>query len=117
MDRLVTLRIYFGVPDAGSRAHALCEPRVNDPMVSFGILVLQFAIQHPRHDLHVLVGMGPKSRVGPYEVIIVNQQQPMMGICRVIVMSKAEAVSGLEPTRIGLKAVFLAPNLDGVISL
>src|SRR5215467_666683 len=117
MDRLVAFRIHFGVPDASSRTHALREPGVNDPMIPFRVLMLQLAVQHPRHDFHVLVGMRPKSRVRPYEIIIVNQQQPVVGIGRVIMMPEAEAVSGLEPTRISLKAVCLAPDLDGFISL
>jgi len=41
----------------------------------------------------------------------------VVGIRRIIMIRKTEAVSGLEPTRIRLKAVFLAADLNGIISL
>src|SRR5262249_32146123 len=98
----------------GPGAHALSQSRVNDPVIPFRILMLEFPIQHPSHDLHVLVWMRAKSGIRLYHIIIVNHQQSMMGIRRIIMMAEAEAVPGVEPSGRGVKAIFFAADLDGI---
>jgi hypothetical protein len=56
----------------------LRQPRMDHPGVAGGILVDQ-ALQHPGDNLHVAMGMSVKPLVGPHDVVVVDQQQAVMG--------------------------------------
>jgi hypothetical protein len=48
--------------------------------------MLQFTVEHPGHNLHILMGMGAEARVGFDHVIVAHQKQSMMGVVRSIVV-------------------------------
>ena len=54
-------RVHLGVADAAPRTHALREARVDDPVPAAAVTVLELALEHPRHDLHVGVPVGPEA--------------------------------------------------------
>ena len=49
------------MPDARPGAHALGEAGVEQAAVPFGGLMFQLAIQHPRDNFYVAMGMGLKA--------------------------------------------------------
>ena len=65
----------------------------------------QRALEHPGDDLHVLVRMCLEARSWRDYVVIVDQEQPMMGIQRVVVAGKRERVLGVQPSQPGLEPI------------
>ena len=59
--------------DSAARRHPLGQAGIDHTAVAGGILVRQFAFQHPGHDLHVAVWVGVKSGAGLDDVVVVHQ--------------------------------------------
>src|SRR6185312_2689169 len=111
--RLLLLRVVdLGVEDARARAHALGQPRVDDPLVAHRVLVLELAADHPGHDLHVAVRVRGEARRRADVVLDVDEQEPVMSVRRVPMGAEAEAVPSVEPVDARAEAVLAAHGLD-----
>ena len=66
------------MPRAGR--HALGEAGVQHAAVLLGVLVLEFAREHPRDDLHVAVRVGVEARAAADDVVVVDEQQAVPGV-------------------------------------
>jgi hypothetical protein len=108
----IAARIHLRVPDARARAHALGQTGIEEPAVSFGVLVLQLAVQHPRDDFHVAMGMGLEARARSDDIVIAHEQQPVMGVPFIIMMSKAEAMARVEPWQLRMEPLTASDDLD-----
>ena len=84
--------VHLRVPDAGPRGHALGEAGIELTRVALGVGVLEPPIEHPRHDLHVAVGVGREAGAGPHDVVVVDEEQPVPDVGRIVVVAEAEAV-------------------------
>src|SRR6476620_4356052 len=80
--------------------------------VPSGVLVYQRATQHPSHDLHVAVGMGLESSAWRDYVVVVHQQQAVMGVIGLIMAAERERVLGVQPRDLRLRAIVGTPDLD-----
>src|SRR5688572_17684671 len=105
------------MPNASASAHTLSQPWINNAGVALGILVLEFTVEHPRHNLHILMGMRAESHVWFNDVIIAHQEEPMMSILRIVMIAKAEAMIGIEPTDVGVKPLILPSSIDPLATL
>jgi hypothetical protein len=56
------------------------RPGVDDAVVPGGVLVHQRALQHPGDDLHVPVRVGLEAGARRHDVVVVDQQQPVVGV-------------------------------------
>jgi hypothetical protein len=74
--------------------------------------MLQFAIQYPRDDLHILMRVRTKPSTCLHCIVIAHQQQPMMGIGWIIVVRKAEAVPRVEPAYFRVEAIMGSTDID-----
>jgi hypothetical protein len=45
-------------------------------------------LQYPGHDLHIAVWVGVESASGLDDVVVVHQQQPVVGVVRVVVVAE-----------------------------
>lgn len=54
------------------------------------------------------MGVHRKSGTGLNDVFIVNEQEAMMGVLRIMVLTKTETVPGIKPMRLSIKTVFRA---------
>ena len=104
--------VLLAVQDAGARAHPLGQARVDHPRVALGVLVHQRALQHPGDDLHVLVRMGLEAGARLDDVVVVDQQQPVVGVGPVVVTAEAEAVLAVQPAQAGLEPLVGAADVD-----
>jgi len=59
-----------------------------------------------------LMGMGAKSRIGFHHVIVAHQKQSMMGVVRIVMVRKAEAVVRIEPANFGVKPLMTPANIN-----
>ena len=74
-------------------------------MVALAVAVLERTVEHPRDDLHVLVRVEPEAGAARDDVVVVDQEQPVMRVLRVVVVREAEAVPGIEPVQLGVEPV------------
>src|SRR5262245_38057499 len=86
MHVFVCLRVHLRVPDPCPGTHALGKSRVEDAGIALRVLMLQFTVEHPGHNLHIVMGMGAESRIGFHHVIVAHQKQSMMGVVRIVVV-------------------------------
>jgi RNase P/RNase MRP subunit p29 len=73
--------------------------------------MLQFTVEHPGHNLHILMGMRAEPRVGCHHVIVAHQKQSMMGVVGIVVVRKAETVVRIEPANFGVKPLMASVNI------
>ena len=105
--------VLLRVEDAAAGAHPLRQPRVDHAVVAGGVLVDQGALEHPGDDLHVLVRVGVEPGAGVDDVVVVHQQQPVVGVGAVEVVAEGERVLGVQPPELALVAVLGAADVDG----
>jgi hypothetical protein len=74
--------------------------------------MLQFTVEHPGHNFHIVMRMRTKPHFGPHHIIITHQKQSMVGVLRIIVVGKAEAMMGIEPTDLCVKPLMTPANID-----
>ena len=108
----VAARVHLRVPDAPPGAHPLGQPRIDEALVSGGVLVLELAVEDPGDDLHVAVGMRGEARPGPHPVVVADQQQPVVGVLGVVVPGEAEAVLRVEPGDVSEEALVRPADVD-----
>ena len=104
--------VLLRVQDAGAGAHPLRQPRVDHARVARGVLVHQRPAQHPGDDLHVAVRVGVEPGAGRDDVVVVHQQQPVVGVRGVVVAAERERVVRVEPGDAGGEAVGRAADVD-----
>ena len=75
--------------------------------------MFEFARHNPGDDLHILVRVSVETGPGRHDVVIADQQQPVMRVRRIVVARKAEAVARLEPPSIGGETAVGATDVDG----
>jgi hypothetical protein len=70
----------------------------------------QRTVQHPRHDLHVVVRMGLEPGSGRDGVVVADDEHAMVGIATQRVDSRIERVASVQPPDPGLMAIRAAAN-------
>ena len=106
------MRVHLRMPNARPGAHALGQTRVDDAVIAFRVLMFQLAVQHPGHDFHVPMRMGAEAAAGLHPIVVAHQQQSMMGVRRIIVVRKTEAVPRIEPPDLRVKPITGATDVD-----
>jgi len=76
------------VPDAAASAHALRQAGVDHARVAERVGMLQLTVEHPGHDLHVAVRVRAETSIGLHDVIVTDEQQPVVGVAGVVVVAK-----------------------------
>ena len=76
------------------------------------VLVFQPAGEHPGDDLHVAVRVGVKTAARSDDVVVVDQQQSVVGVGRVVVVAERERMPGVQPVDGGPEPVVGAPDVD-----
>ncbi len=74
--------------DARAGAHPLREARIDHAHGAGAVAVLELAVEHPRDDLHVGVRVRAEASAAADDVVVVHEQQPVMGVGRVVVAPK-----------------------------
>jgi hypothetical protein len=77
------------------------------------VVVLEFPLDHPRDDLHLLVSLLDESGSAPEAVVVAGQQEAVVRVVGVVVPAEAEAVPGIEPAGLGPEARPGPDDLDG----
>ena len=72
-----------------ARAHALRETGPDHAVVAFAVAVLERAVEHPRDDLHVAVRVRAEPAAGRDDVVVVDEQQPVVRVLRVVVVRRS----------------------------
>ena len=108
--------ILFRMQDSATCRHALCQARVDHSAIAGGILMRQLTLQHPGHYLHVPVWVRVESCCGRDDVVVIHQEQPVMGVVRIVVVAERERMPGREPRRRGDCPVGRASYLHGFYS-
>ena len=72
----------------------------------------QRALQHPGDDLHVAVRVGLEAGARVDDVVVVDQQQAVVGVARVVVLAERERVLGVEPAEVALGPVVGPADVD-----
>src|ERR1700730_9549056 len=98
--------------NAGARAHALRETRIQLAVIALGVVVIEAAREHPGDDLHVLMRVGTETGAGLDAVVVRHEQQPVVRVGRVVMLAEAEAVPAVEPVEFGVVARVGAANVD-----
>ena len=75
--------------------------------------MLELAIEHPRHDLHVTVRMGLEAGAARDSVVVQHEELPMVGVVRGVVAPEAEGVLRVEPAGAGVEPVGRRSDVDG----
>ena len=65
-----------------------------------GVLVHEPALEHPGDDLHVAVRVRLEARAGRHDVVVVHEEQPEVGVPRVVMRAEGEAVRAVEPAHV-----------------
>ncbi len=105
--------VLLRMQDARARRHPLRQAGVDDAGVAHRVAVLQRPLQHPRDDLHVAVRVGVEPGSRRDDVVVVDEQQPVVGVRRVVIAAERERVLGVEPCRRARAAVGGAADVDG----
>ena len=108
LPRVVLLRMQ----DAGAGTHALGESGIQDATVADGVLMDQRSVEHPGDDLHVAVRVRVEPGAGGHLVVVVDQQNPVVGVGRVPVIAEREGMTGVQPADAGVWSVVGASNVD-----
>ncbi len=104
--------VLLRVEDAGAGAHPLGQAGVDDAGGAGGVLVDQRPLQHPGDDLHVAVGVRLEALAGQHDVVVVDQQEAVVGVVGIPVAAEAERVLGVEPADPGFEAVVGPADVD-----
>ena len=93
--------VAFRVQDAATGRQPLRQSGIDHPVVAGGVLVHQGALEYPGHDLHIAVRVGVEPGAGCHHIVVVHQQQSVMGVRRVVVLGEGEGMLGIQPRRAG----------------
>jgi len=105
-------RVCLGMPDAVAGAHPLGQAGVDATDGADAVPVLELTVEHPGDDLHVAVRVGGEATSAPNHVVVVDEEQAVVGIGGVVVAAEAEAVPGVEPVELGVKALLAPTDVD-----
>src|SRR5690349_17362590 len=112
MHALRLRRIHFAVRDAGAGAHALDVARAHRRAVADAVAMAELALEHVRHDLHVVVRVHAEAAARRDDVFVDHAQRAKAHEPRIVVVRERERVRGLQPAMIVLPAVGGAAYLD-----
>jgi hypothetical protein len=56
--------------------------------------------------------VGLEAAAGAHDVVVVDQQQPVVGVVRVVVTTERERVLGVQPAEVALEAIGGAADID-----
>src|SRR5207249_10914070 len=65
---------------------------------------------HPADDFRMLLRMGSESGAGFDDIVVAHQQQPVMGVLRIIMVREAKAVVRVKPVHFGMEPLAAASN-------
>ena len=102
LDLFIGMRILLTMKYACSGAHHLDIALFYHSNVAHAVLMTQIAFQRNRDDFHIVVRMLPKSHSAGNRVVIQYAQSSEMHPVRIIIMSKAECMVGIQPTVISM---------------
>ena len=74
--------------------------------------MLEFTREHPGDDLHVAVRVGVEARAAADDVVVVDEQQSVAGVARVVVVPEAERMVGVQPADVGGEAIGRPADVD-----
>ncbi len=94
--------VLLRMPDPATGAHALRQPRIDQPLVALGVLVLQLTVEDPGDDLHVSMGMRLEAGATGNTVVVQHQELPVVGVVGVMVPTETERMLGIEPAGPGM---------------
>ena len=104
MHRLRAAGVEFAVADAGARAHALHVPRPDHGSGAEAVLVLEFAGDDVRDDLHVAVTVRRKTRAGCDLIVVDDPQAAKAHVAGVVIFTKRKRMPAVEPAQIRMAA-------------
>ena len=70
------------------------------------------ALSNVGDDFHVFMGVHGKTAAGLYQGIIPDPELAKSHTCRIVIISKTEMVTGIEPTVIGMTQIFQWCGID-----
>ena len=94
------------------RAHALGQAGVDQPAVALGVLVLELAVEHPRHDLHVAMRVGVEPGAAGDPVVVQDEELTVVGVVGRVVTAEAERVLRVEPSGSSVEPLAGAADVD-----
>ena len=103
--RLVALAVELAVGDAGPRAHALDVAGHDHRAGAHAVGVLERALQHVGHDLHVAVRVGAEALAGRDPVLVDDPERAEAHVGGVVVVGEREGVRGVEPAVVEVAAL------------
>lgn len=68
--------------------HPLCQTRVDDAVLSGGVLVDEGTQQHPDDDFGVPVWMRLESAFRRDDIVVAGDEQAMVGVCGIVVVGE-----------------------------
>ena len=104
--------VVLAVGHAGARGHALQLAGADHRRGAEAVLVLERALEHASHDLHVAVRVRRKALARLDPVLVDHAQRAEAHVLRVVVVGEGERVAALEPAVPGMPALVAAPDLD-----
>src|SRR3954453_22978952 len=104
--------VLLAVQDPGAGAHPLRQARIDDAVVAGAVLVDQGALHYPGDDLHVPVRVGLEAEARRHDVVVVYQQQPVMGVVVVGVGAEREGVLAVQPPDLGAEPLVGSADVD-----
>src|SRR5262249_31955051 len=95
-----------------ARRHALQLARADHRGVAEAVLVLERALEHAGHDLHVAVRVSPEAAARLDPVLVDHPQRAEAQVARVVVVGERERVPAREPAVLGAAPVVAPAQLD-----
>ena len=63
--------------------------------------MLQRAVEHVGHDLHVPMPVGVEARAGPHAILVDHAQRAEAHVVGVVIVAEREGVAAVQPAEIG----------------
>ena len=112
MYRLLVARVLLRVADARSRAHPLRDVARDDAFVAGAVAVRECAVEHPGDDLHIAVRVRCEPAARGDDVVVQDEQQPVVRVVRVVMLTEAETVPRVEPRDLGVESRLGSTDVD-----
>src|SRR4051812_24034042 len=85
--------------------HALYITRLHDRAVTHGISMLERAVEHIGHDLHVPVRVSWKPSAGGHAILVDHTQGAKSHVARIVVIPERKGMPRVQPTVLSVSAI------------
>jgi hypothetical protein len=92
--------------DTRPGTHILNFSTTNDLLVSHGVSMDEFALNHIRDNFHISVWVGWKSTTSCNIVLVNHAQVSESHVLGIVIASKRKGVMAFEPTMVSLSTFF-----------